>query len=380
MTIAEVQTGLDQLVTGLVPDILRRARIVYVGHAAAMSWRLIDGVKEIRRAGLQLVGVIAPEHGYSGAGQAGVSDPNGIADGIPQFDGYGRGVEEISEWLLHVRAEALLVDFCDVGARCWTYLATMQDSLLASSRIGRPVVILDRPNPLGGIVAAGPMLEPAYESYVGRAHVPLRHSLTLGELAIEMQRRSPEIELQLVRVRGWRRSDTFGDYGRTWIPPSPNIPTWETALAYPGTVLFEGTNISEGRGTTRPFLTLGAPFADEKWAETIRLAEVDGVAVRATHYVPTFGRYVGQRLLGVGLHVLNPTSFDPLRFAIVALTTAFELYREHITIVPGVFDALVGTAMLREHLERGETPDDICASWTCGEEEFQRERVALLCY
>lgn len=378
----EVLSGLDQLAAGEIPASLRRARIAFVSHAGATSWRFRSGLEELLACGLDVVGVVAPEHGYSGAGQAGQSEPAAVAPGGPaHFDAYRRDARAIESWLAQSSPDVVLVDFVDIGARSWTYLSTMEDALAAAARLGIAAVVLDRPNPLGGLAFGGPPLEDGAESYVGRAHVPLKHGLTLGELAQEMcSRAGMDIELTIVPVRGWARSAMFPDYGSSWVPPSPNIPSWEVACAYPGAVLFEGTNLSEGRGTTRPFLTFGAPFADRAWAEAVRAASPEAVGVRALSFVPVSGPYSGRPLEGMGLHVLDPTRFDPLHFALVALRSAIDLYGERVELHASAFDRLAGTTTLRESLAAGDGADRILQRWAPGLQAFAARRSSLLRY
>ena len=245
-----VRTGAERLAgePGLVAD----GRLGLITNFTGVLPDLRADSGRVAGAGLRLTALFGPEHGLRGTAQAGASEAEGNDPdtGLPVFDTYlrqGRALDELFSGV-----DALLFDIQDIGTRFYTYVWTMYDCQQAAARLGKPFIVLDRPNPLGGSRVEGPLLQPGFESFVGRAPIPLRHGLTVGELALQLG------EATVVRMEGWSRDSV--DTGLPWVPPSPNMPTLDTALVYPGTGLFEGTNLSEGRGTTRPFETIGAPY------------------------------------------------------------------------------------------------------------------------
>src|SRR5690606_2663928 len=319
-------------------------------------------------AGVELTALFGPEHGLQGTAQAGYTESadRDPVTGLPLFDTYRKTPAEQDQQLEQSGVTTLLFDLQDIGTRYYTYVWTMYDLMLAAGRTGRRFVVLDRPNPLTGVAAAGPLLEPGNESFVGRVSIPLRHGLTVGELADQLNRTAVRdqlgrpADLEVITAAGWRRDLWFDRTGLVWIPPSPNIPTLDTAICYAGTGLFEGTNLSEGRGTTRPFETLGAPFCDRRLAAAATERGLPGVLLRATSFVPTFHKYAGETCHGVALHVVDRDAFDPIRTSLVIMEVAGELYpefghREHGTGVdnPGrgfALDKLWGSAELRNRI------------------------------
>lgn len=293
-------------------------------------------------AGLPLTALFGPEHGLNGTAQAGESE-SATTDpetGLPVFDTYRRQGADLEALIEESGVDALIFDIQDIGTRFYTYIWTMYDCLQAAARTGRRFIVLDRPNPLGRQVE-GPMLQPGFESFVGRASIPIRHGLTVGELA-----RLFSSQAEVIPMTGWTLD-------QPWVPPSPNMPTLDTALVYPGMGLFEGTNVSEGRGTTRPFETIGAPFFDRRLVPA--LPDLPGVAFRSTWFEPVFSKYAGQVLPGVQLHVLDRQAFKPVRTALVILRTLRDLYSDELTFRPEL-DRLWGSDSLRKALIAGDDP------------------------
>jgi uncharacterized protein YbbC (DUF1343 family) len=257
--------------------------------------------------------------------------------------------------------DCLLIDLQDVGTRVYTFVWTLLECLRACAEAGIAVVVLDRPNPLGGLVAEGPLLQPGIESFVGGASIPLRHGLTLGELARLLNAEQKiGARLEVVPMNGWRRSMLFQQTGRSWALPSPNMPRVETTLLYPGQVLLEGTNLSEGRGTTLPFEVVGAPFIDpDALARELAVLALPGVRIRPVRFVPTFDKWQGQECGGVVLHVVDAPAVRSLALTIAILAVVRKLYpvdfaclrppyeyeREKMPI-----DILYGSPALRERL------------------------------
>ncbi|MEU9976845.1 DUF1343 domain-containing protein [Streptomyces sp. NPDC051014] len=330
-------------------------------------------------AGAPLVALFGPEHGLHGTGQAGESeaarsDPD---TGLPVYDTYRCTGERLDKLLIDSGADTLVYDLQDIGARFYTYVWTMFDLMVSAARTGRRFVVADRPNPLGGRVAEGPLLDPAWASFVGRVPVPVRHGLTAGELAryfnasAVAQAAGRPVELTVIEATGWRRAPVAEAPGPPWIAPSPNIPTPATALVYPGTCLFEGTNLSEGRGTTQPFEIVGAPYLDGRFAPALAGLGLPGVHFRDLRYVPAFHKHAGLPLRGVQLHVTDHEAFAPVRTAVAMLAVLRRLYPDDFAWHPPgggaedtghryFVDLLWGSDRLRRAVDAGEDSLPLC--------------------
>ncbi|MFI5698074.1 exo-beta-N-acetylmuramidase NamZ domain-containing protein [Kribbella sp. NPDC051586] len=343
-----VRTGAQRLAEdrGLAPD----GRLGLITNFTGVLPDLTPTSVALRAAGLPLTALFGPEHGLRGTAQAGASEGAGVDPdtGLPVFDTYLRQGEALDELFSDV--DVLLFDIQDIGTRFYTYVWTMYDCQQAAARLGMPFVVLDRPNPLGGVRVEGPTLQAGFESFVGRAPIPLRHGLTVGELARQLG------EATVIPVEGWSRTST--DTGLPWVPPSPNMPTPDTALVYPGTGLFEGTNLSEGRGTTRPFETIGAPYVDDRFVPALSDCALPGVIFRRTWFEPVFSKYAGRPVSGVQLHVVDRDAFEPVRTALVMLRVLNELYPSDFGLLPSL-DRLWGSDSLRKALEAGDDPVDL---------------------
>jgi uncharacterized protein YbbC (DUF1343 family) len=267
----------------------------------------------------------------------------------------------------------------------------MANCLTAAARVGLPVIVCDRPNPIGGIGVEGPMLEPGYESFVGLFPIPMRHGMTIGELARLFNTRfGIGAALDVVPMEGWAREMYWDDTGLPWIIPSPNMPTLETAIVYPGAVLFEGTQLSEGRGTTRPFEIMGAPWLDpERLAAALNAHKLPGTWFRPVTFEPTFHKHVKQTCGGCQLHVTDRTAFRPvlasaawLRECCAAAPQRFAWrqppYEYEYEKMP--IDILAGSSALRRDVESGADPREMAASWQAGVREFEKSRADVLLY
>jgi uncharacterized protein YbbC (DUF1343 family) len=287
--------------------------------------------------------------------------------------------------------DALVFDVQDVGARYYTYQAPMMLCMEAAAAAGVAFVVLDRPNPIGGVLVEGPRLRPGFESFCGLHDVAVRHGMTVGELALLFRdERRMDLELDVVPCRGWTRSRSFRETGLPWVFPSPNMPTPETALVYPGMCLLEGTNVSEGRGTTRPFELLGAPWLDaHRLAEALARERLPGVAFRPASFVPTWDKHAGVRCHGVELLVTDAARFRPFRTGLACVARAraqdpagfawrTEPY-EFVADVPA-FDLLCGSAREREAIEAGATLSDMEPGIAAEERAFARRRAPYLRY
>lgn len=371
-----MQTGLDQLLDrGLPPD-----RVGVLTHPSGVTADLRHGVDALIAAGADVVAVYGAEHGFRGTAQAGASEPSSTdpATGARVFDTYGAGPAALRDMLGGI--DVLLVDLQGVGARFYTYESTLYDVIGATVGGGPRVIVLDRPNPIGGSTVAGPMLDPAYASFVGRAPLPVRHGLTMGELALLFADLHGAPPVEVVELAGWRRADYYPATGRPWVPPSPNIPTAATTVCYPGTCLLEGTSLAPGRGTTTPFQVCGAPYADGRLADALRSARLPGVLIRETQFVPTFSDYAGEPVTGVALHVTDPVAYQPMTTAVTLLAAAHRIWPAEMTFCESHLDRLAGGPALRLAICAGAEPTQIVAEWTEDVEDFRRRRAPYLLY
>jgi uncharacterized protein YbbC (DUF1343 family) len=343
--------------------------------------------------GVRLAALFGPEHGFLGIEQDLIADRRaGAWRGIPYYSLYGDTIESLRPTAEQVRGlEALVIDLQDVGSRYYTFQATMLYCLEAASAQKLVTYVLDRPNPLGGEIVEGPTLRPGFESFVGAHPIAIRHGLTIGELArLYHSERGMRGELHVIPCEGWRRGMTFEQTDLPWVLPSPNMPTPETAIVYPGQCLLEGTNLSEGRGTTRPFEKSGAPWIDAP-ALARRMHEhgLPGVVFRPLAYRPTFHKFAGQECGGVQIHVTDRAAFQPVRTSLVLLQAMreqaverFDWRRETYEFVSDrlAIDLLFGSARERLAIEAGKTPADITQAWVAEEDEFRRRRQKYLLY
>lgn len=361
----EVAVGLEVCLAE-PPEVLRRGRFGLLANQASLDrrFRYAWDVLAEEFPG-RLAAIFSPQHGLWGEQQANMIETGHAMHprlGVPVHSLYSETRRPTPEML--ERLDCLVVDLQDVGTRIYTFAWTVANCLRACADAGIPVVILDRPNPLGGVAVEGPVLEPEYRSFVGDACIPMRHGLTLGELAslINAEERIGA-DLTVVPMRGWSRSMLFPDTGRTWVVPSPNLPRFEGVLLYPGQVLLEGTNLSEGRGTTTPFEVAGAPYVDpNRIAEELTRYELPGLALRPVRFQPTFDKWRGESCGGVALHVTDAAAVRPYRTAVALLAVVSRLWPEDFQFLPPPYeyetekmpiDILSGGPQLREWLATG---------------------------
>lgn len=373
-----METGLDRLrgVTTLV-DRLRSCRVGLLAHPASVTRGLVHISDELSALGIKPALLFGPEHGYGGEAQdmVGVAGAVDARTGAPIVSLYGDRFDDLVPQAEHLaRIDLLLVDLADVGARYYTFVWTALLALRAAARVGVPVVVLDRPNPLGGVAVEGATQRSGHLSFVGLEPVPIRHALTLGEmLALFAERDRLSIgegrALEIVAVQGWDRGALAASWDRPFVLPSPNMPTADTALVYPGGCLLEGTNLSEGRGTTRPFEIVGAPWLDgARLARDLADTGLPGFVARPLTFRPTFQKHAGVICGGVQIHVTHPHDFRPVAayVALVALARAqrpdefrFRTERyEYVDDIPA-FDLLTGSGQAREAIEAGGDPREI---------------------
>ncbi|MGP3684998.1 exo-beta-N-acetylmuramidase NamZ family protein [Streptomyces sp. IBSNAI002] len=337
---------------------------------------------------VDLVAVFGPEHGFRGTAQAGGSEgaSRDPATGLPVYDTYDKSGQRLADVFTAAGVDTVVFDIQDVGARFYTYIWTLYDCMRAAALAGKAVVVLDRPNPVGGRRAAGPVLETPYASFVGREPIALAHGMTAAELALlfngEFLSRLPEkaVRLRTVQMTGWRRGSFFGETGLPWVPPSPNMPTPDTALAYAGTCLFEGTNLSEGRGTTTPFEVLGAEGVDRRWAEAANALDLPGVWFREAYFTPSFSKHVGKVCGGVRLIVHDREAFDPVRAGIGLLVTARRSWSGFAWRTDHWIDRLTGSDRVRKLVDAGAGVEEIAGDWAAGLARFEAVRAEYLLY
>ena len=341
---------------------------------------------------VRLAALFGPQHGFQSDVQDNMIETDHTDHptlGVPIYSLYGEMREPTAEMLTGL--DTLVIDLQDVGTRVYTYIHTMTNCLAACATHNVPVVVCDRPNPVGGVAVEGPMLEPGFESFVGKFPIPLRHGLTIGELArLCNDTFGLNATLEVLPLEGWQRGSYHDDTRLPWVLPSPNLPTLDSAIVYPGTVLFEGTNLSEGRGTTKPFELVGAP-----WLEAHRLTRLmtqlglPGVRFRPAEFQPTFQKHAGQTCGGCQLHVIDRTSFQPVLTAVALLEVCRRLapdrfaWRqppyEYETVIPPI-DILSGSDHLRQNLEAEVPYATIADAWTTSLNSFRSNRKRFLLY
>lgn len=333
----------------------------------------------------RLSALFGPEHGVRGDAQAGehVASSTDARTGLPAHSLYGPTRKPMPAMLAGL--DVLVMDVQDIGARFYTYPWTLALVMQAAREAGIEVIVADRPNPLGGIAIEGPVLDPALASFVGAYPVPIRHGMTLGELATLInQDFGIGCDLTVVKASGWRRADDATMTGLTWVPPSPNMPTPDTAFVYPGTCLLEGTNLSEGRGTTRPFETLGAPYIDgQALADGLNSLSLPGARFRPVWFTPSFSKHEGSLCGGVQLHVSDRRAFAPVTTGIAILSSIARHYQADFAFLPGnppFFDRLAGVDWVRDAIIAGETVAAIEARWQPGIAAFRTQRARHLLY
>ncbi len=384
-TVAAPRLGIDVLLDERL-DLLRGKRVGLVTNATGTDGLLRSTVDRFAaQPAFTLVALFGPEHGVRGDVQAGdrVASSRDALTGLPVYSLYGEHHEPTVGMLAGI--DVLVFDIQDVGTRFYTYPYTLAGVMRAARRAGIPVVVADRPDPMGGVLVEGPVLEPSLASFVGMFPIPLRHGMTLGELASLFNTEfGIGADLHVVPMQGWRRGDEPLRSALPWVPPSPNMPTPDTALVYPGTGLLEGTNVSEGRGTTRPFETVGAPWVDARaLADRLNALRLPGVRFRPTWFTPTFSKHAGKACAGVQLHITGRAGFRPVRTGIAVLKALHDQHPEDFAFLPGdppFFDRLAGVPWLRDAIAHGEGIDAIEARWAMALERFRGVRQRHLLY
>ncbi|WP_392969224.1 exo-beta-N-acetylmuramidase NamZ domain-containing protein [Streptomyces sp. LN245] len=335
-------------------------------------------------ARVDLTAVFGPEHGFRGTAQAGGSEGryDDPATGLPVYDTYLKSGQALADIFTASGVDTVVFDIQDVGARFYTYIWTLYDCMEAARLAGKRFVVLDRPNPVTGRSAQGPVLHKEFATFVGRQPIAQAHGMTVAELArlFNGEFLAAPVELDTVLMSGWRRDRFYDASGLPWVPPSPNMPTPDTALVYSGTCLFEGTNLSEGRGTTRPFELLGAEGLDGRWAAAAAEPGLPGVHFREAYFAPTFSKFQGKTIGGVQIHVHDRAAFEPVRTGIALLVTAKKVWSGFAWRSDNWIDKLTGSTLVRTMIDAGAGTDEVVAAWQDELEAFRRVRKHYLIY
>jgi uncharacterized protein YbbC (DUF1343 family) len=383
-----IVTGLDLFISAQ-PDLVRGKRVGLVTHPAAVLPSLTSAVDALLDAGVRLTTLFGPEHGFDGSAADGapVGDAVHPRTGLPVFSLYGPTQEPTPAMLTHV--DVLVFDMQDVGARFYTFISTLFYVLRGAARAGKPVIVLDRPNPINGTRVEGPLVESGLESFVGSVPVPIRHGLTTGELARYVNSEHHlGADLTVVEMRGWRRDMWFDQTGLPWVPTSPGMPQLSTATVYPGLCFVEGTNLSEGRGTALPFETVGAPWLDGyELALSLNRLDLPGVRFRPVNFIPSASKHAEHRCGGVQVHVTDREAFRPVTTGLHVIAACRAQAPERFEFLSSSWegcsphlDLLTGVAAVREGLAAGRAVNDITASWSNVKSQFEEKRRPYLLY
>ena len=386
----DVRLGSDVL---LASERLQGARVGVVCNHASVNRRFEHIVDCLLRAeGVTLKAIFGPQHGFRSDVQDNmVETPHGedAARRVPVYSLYSETREPTADMLRDV--DALVIDLQDIGARIYTFIYTMANCLRAAARHGIPVIVCDRPNPIGGIEVEGQSLASGFESFVGQFAIPMRHGMTIAELAALFNEHfGIGASLELARMERWHRPMYADRTGLPWVMPSPNMPTLDTAVVYPGTVLLEGTMLSEGRGTTRPFELVGAPWIDaDRFAGALNALELPGVYFRPAVFEPTFQKHARRTCGGCQIHLLDREAFRPVVTGVAVIQTFYRLDPASFAWRPPPYeyehdkppiDILAGSDLLRRQIETDVPLEEIVEGWREDEEAFHRVRAPYLLY
>lgn len=387
---AQIITGTDILFSESQNLITGKNIGVVCNHTALLSngTHLVDTLINLPKVTLKAI--FTPEHGFKGSAEAGeLINKKSLYKKVPVISLYGSDRKPSKENLKDI--DLLIFDIQDVGARFYTYISTLYYVLEAAGGNNIPIIVLDRPNPIGGKYVDGPVLDENFKSFVGIAPIPITHGMTVGELAKffvgeKLINNSDKVGLNVVKCKNWHREIPNQFYSK-WVSPSPNINYLETALVYPGICLLEGTNISEGRGTQFPFLQLGAPFINsEDVISKLNLLKVEGAELQSVAFIPedidgmaTNPKFKGQTCNGIKIKVTDPQKFESVKFGVKLLYVLNKLYGNKLNFT-GSFDRLAGNSELRELINKKTAPDKIFGSWQKELTKFEKKRINYLLY
>jgi len=387
-----IKLGLEKILEERL-DLLRNERVGLICNQATVDHRFRHAADIFfEHPEINLTTLFGPQHGIRGDVQDNMIETTHTTDrqtGLPVFSLYSETREPTPEMLRNI--DVLVFDLQDVGCRVYTFIYTMANAMRACANAGKKFIVLDRPNPIGGLALEGNVLEAGHESFVGQYPIPMRHGMTAGELArLFNEEYSIGCELEVVTMDNWAREDFYDETDAPWVMPSPNMPTVDTAVVFPGTVYFEGTQVSEGRGTTRPFEIVGAPYIDSKaFSEALESLELPGVIFRPAEFLPTFQKHAGNGCGGVFLHVVDRLAFEPVLTGLAMVKTIFDLYPEEFkwkntpyeyVFDRNPFDVIAGTTRIREMFEQKAGLDQLREFCRTGIGEFSEIREKYLLY
>jgi len=385
-----IQLGIERLeAQGFAP--LKHKRIGLLTNASGVNRHLLPTYTILQHtSAVNLVGLLAPEHGMYNAQPAAEQVQSGTdpLTGLPVYSLYGDNLRPSLEIMRQF--DVIVCDIQDIGIRYYTYLWTISHLLEAAAAAQVTIMILDRPNPLGGIAVSGPLLEPDQTSLVGRFPVPVCHGMSLGEILTMINQTwlDHPAELQVILCEGWQRSHTWLDTGLAWVPPSPNMAHLSALWQYAGACLIEGTNLSEGRGTTLPFEVVGAPWLDaDQLSAQLNHLGLDGVYFRSHQFRPTASKFAGELCQGVQVHITDDIQFQPLRVWLSLIQQIYTVYPDEFVWLPPVrpnglvhFDRLIGSKSVREAIIAGHPLDEIMMGWAQSTQDFAQARQLFLFY
>ena len=388
----QIKLGLERLLGDRVA-VLKDARAALVCNQASVDHSFRHAADLLfDHPAINLTTLFGPQHGIRGDVQDNMIETGHARDrrtGLPVYSLYSETREPTDEMLNDV--DVIVVDLQGVGCRIYTFAYTMANCMRVAARLGKKVIVCDRPNPIGGEKVAGNVTEAGHESFVGQYLLPTRHGMTMGELARLFNGHfGIGCELEVVELAGWSRNLWYGDTDGPWVLPSPNIPTPNSCKVFPGTVHLEGTQMSEGRGTTRPFELVGAPYIQaDQYADELTRLNLPGVLFRASVFMPTFQKHGGKACGGVQIHVTDRNDFEPVQTGVAIVKTAYDMYPNDFRwkdppyeyeYTRNPFDVISGTTKLREQIERGDSLDAIIESWQPRLDEFRAVRERYLLY
>ncbi|KAF0144273.1 MAG: hypothetical protein FD156_1958 [Nitrospirae bacterium] len=386
------KTGLD-LFKKTWPKDLRGANAGLLVHPASVNKKMEHAVDLFLKSGkLKLNAIFGPQHGFLGETQDNMVEWKGFRDkktGIPVYSLYGHTRKPEAGMLKNINV--LAIDLQDIGSRYYTFIWTMELCMQACLENQKSVVILDRPNPIGGKITEGPVLDTAYTSFVGQRPLPIRHGMTIGEIANYLKNEFyPSLDLHVIKMQSWKRKILFDETALPWVMPSPNMPTPDTAIVYPGMCLLEGTNLSEGRGTTRPFEIFGAPFIEpDRLVKKLKEFKLAGVIFRTMYFQPTFQKHEGKLCGGAQMHVTDRDRFKPFKTGVAILKAVHDIYPEQFKWKEPPYeyetekmpiDILAGTDRLRNEIEKGTKLNLMEQEWAEELKVFQKIRKKYLLY
>jgi uncharacterized protein YbbC (DUF1343 family) len=388
----QIRLGIEKLLEAS-PHLPTKETVGLICNQASVDHQLRHAADLLyEHPGIKLRALFGPQHGIRGDVQDNMIETAHTIDretGLPIHSLYSETREPTEAMLKDI--DVLIFDMQDVGCRIYTFAYTMANCMVAARKFGKKVIVCDRPNPINGKDVAGNVLEPGQASFVGQFAIPTRHGMTLGELA-QLFNRHFELncDLEVITMEGWRRDLWHDETDAPWVMPSPNIPTLDAATVFPGTVHFEGTQISEGRGTTRPFELVGAPYIEAaKYANTLNEMRLPGVFFRASIFRPTFQKHAGISCGGVQIHVMDRSVFEPVVTGLAMVKAAYDLYPAEFrwkeppyeyVFDRNPFDVIAGSSSIREGIENGSSIDTMQESWKQNLDVFKQVRAKYLLY